>query len=51
MRDDVIDLATGDGMLDQCPGSCNAKPLTSELGSHFVADLDCALDWRGGEAT
>jgi hypothetical protein len=47
----VIDLATGDGVLDQRPGTCNAEPPTPELGSHFVADLDSALDRRGGEAT
>ena len=51
MRDDVIDLAAGDGVLDQRPDSCDAEPPPAELGSHFVADLDSALDWRGGEAT
>ena len=50
MGDDVIDLATGDGMLDQRPGSCNAEPLTPELGSHFVADLNSARDRRSASA-
>jgi hypothetical protein len=51
VRDDVVDLAARHGTLDQSPGSGGTEPLTPELRSDFVADLDGAVDGRGGEAT
>ena len=51
MRDDVIDLAAGDGALDQSPGSSGPEAMTPELRGDFVADLDSAVDRPGGEAT
>jgi hypothetical protein len=40
---DVIDLATGDSAIDQCPGSGRAETLAPKLRGDLVADLDGAL--------
>ncbi len=50
VRDDVVDLAAGDGMVDQrlC-GGC-AEPSATEVGSDLVADLDRPPCRRGREA-
>ena len=47
----MVDLASGDSLLDQCAGSLDAEPLTPERRGHLVPDLDRALDGRGGVAT
>jgi hypothetical protein len=51
VRNDVIDLATCDSALDQCPGSGNADTPTAELRSDLVADLNSPRDGRGSKAT
>ena len=48
---DMVDLAAGDSELDQRPSSGSAEPPAPELRGDFVADLDSAVDRRGGEAT
>lgn len=50
VRNYVVDLAAGHGPLDQGPGRSGSEPAAPELGGDFVADLDSALDRRGGEA-
>ena len=39
VRKNVIDLATGDSAVDQCPGSGRAKTPTPKLRRDLVADL------------
>jgi hypothetical protein len=51
VRDDMVNLATGDSEFHQRPSSGSAEPPAPELRGDFVADLDGAVDWRGGEAT
>jgi hypothetical protein len=47
----MVNLATSDSKPDQRPSSGSAEPSAPELRGDFIADLDGAVDRRGGEST
>src|SRR4029453_16237837 len=51
VRDDVVNLSAGDSTSDQRPSSGSTEPVTTELRSDFVADLNSPPQRRSSEAT
>ena len=49
--DDMVDLSAGDSMFDQGPGTSRSEPVTTELGSDFIADFNGPPSRRSSEAT